>query len=407
MVKTSFFTLLGVMVAEAAYFVYAGSWFTVVILVIFILIFGLWYWCIKKRIPMAEATLSIAAGRLDHYWSVSWIAMGFSTLNIMWCICWLLAQYGVYTVAGFIDENGDYSSRFEKNGMEYVYHLVIQFSMLVALFWGSIAMRYIVHAICAGVMGTWYFGTSRKRTVTDAVTRACTTSLGSISFAAFIVAVIEAMRALARQSEDHARQKGDSCGVFVACCVRCILECIGDILDYLNTLAIIRVAVYGEPFCVAAKRTMNMFKYRGLQQLINDDLSGPVALGCMICLALCVPVMYGCYWMFPSLPVAFSDAFLEIFDGVQFWTTDKAWTPESRRWAQAFLVSIVAGIIPMSVLGTLTAFTQTLFVLWGDDPSALDQEHPYEAKLLKDAAFRYCNYVVKYDEPDILGQRVA
>merc|ERR1711964_187669 len=189
---------------------------------------------------------------------------------------------------------------------------------------GSITISYIVHAICAGVMGTWYFNTSRKRTVTDAAIRACTTSLGSISFAAAIVAAIRTLEQMAKNAERNAREKGDAGAAMMAACLRCIIEMIGDIINYLNTLAIVRVAVYGEPFCVAAKRTMNMIKYRGMDQIINDDLSGmPVWLGCWICALACAPFMFGCYKLYPWLIVVRSEA-----DGAA--------------WGLAFIASIVA-----------------------------------------------------------------
>merc|ERR1711900_36464 len=97
-------------------------------------------------------------------------------------------------------------SRLDKEGGEYWYHLFIEFPFFIAAFWGCIAISYIVHAICAGIMGTWYFNTSRGKTVTDSVVRVCTTSLGSISFAAFIVAVIRPSKPWrGRTSRKHAK----------------------------------------------------------------------------------------------------------------------------------------------------------------------------------------------------------
>jgi len=239
-------------------------------------------------------------------------------------------------------------------------------------------------------MGTWYFNTSRKSTVTDAFIRACTTSLGSISFAAAIVAAIKTLEYMAKSMEDNARRKGNTCALVMALCIRCILRSIGKIINYLNKLALIRVAVYGEPFCVAARRTMNMIKYRGMDQIINDDLSGmPVWLGCWISALICAPLMFGCYSLYPWLIIVQSEG-------------------SGLVWAWSFLFSVVALFIPMTILGTICSFTQALYVLWGDDPQALDQEHPREAKLLKMAAFSHYSYQVRYDDARILtGQRVA
>merc|ERR1712093_130662 len=224
---------------------------------------------------------------------------------------------------------------------------------------GCLTIGYIVHVICAGVMGTWYFGTSRKRTITDAVVRALTTSLGSISFAACIVAVIKTMEMMARDQMNKAQEKGDILGLIIACILTCILKMLGDMLKYFNSLALVRVAVYGESFCTAAKRTMNMFKYRGMDQLINDDLSGlPIWLGCWIIFMITVPCIF----------------------------------------------AICSLFIPISILNVIPSFVQSLYVLWGDDPAAFDEVHPQESQQLKAAAWECLGYKVVYDDHRIMGR---
>merc|ERR1711964_28166 len=241
-----------------------------------------------KRIPMAEATLTIAVGVLHRYSKVMWISLMFSFVNIGYIIACGFASFGLYSLCGFVGEGG---TREESWG-EYAIWVGTTF----VFFWGTLTLSYIVHAICAGVVGTWYFGTSRKRTVTDAFIRAITTSLGSLSFAAFIVAIIRTLQAMADKSQRKASKDGNAAAMIAALCIKCLLAIIGDLLDYLNGLAIVRVAVYGESFCTAAKRTMNMMKYRGMDQIINDDLSGmPVGLGCFIIYMICVPCMFTSY----------------------------------------------------------------------------------------------------------------
>merc|ERR1711964_70468 len=254
-----------------------------------LLISCIWFCCIWKRIPMAEATLTIAVGVLHRYSKVMWISLVFSFVNIGYIIACGFASFGLYSLCGFVGEGG---TREESWG-EYAIWVGTTF----VFFWGTLTLSYIVHAICAGVVGTWYFGTSRKRTVTDAFIRAITTSLGSLSFAAFIVAIIRTLQAMADKSQRKASKDGNAAAMIAALCIKCLLAIIGDLLVYLNGLAIVRVAVYGESFCTAAKRTMNMMKYRGMDQIINDDLSGmPVGLGCFIIYMACVPCLFGCYF---------------------------------------------------------------------------------------------------------------
>jgi len=255
------------------------------------------------------------------------------------------------------------------------------------LIWGCITISYVVHAICAGVVGTWYFGTSRKRTVTDAVVRALTTSFGSLAFASFIVAAIRILEMLVQNAKQKAAREGNIGCMIIMMCLECLIRMIGDILNYLNTLAIVRMAVYGESFCTAAKRTMNMIKYRGMDQIINDDLSNmPVWLGCFIIYLACVPCLFGCYFFLGDYLL------LSTGSGVGL------------KWMWSFLFSLCALFIPLSILGTIPSFVQSLYVLWGDDPAALDQMHPQEAAMLKQAAYGYNGYRVRYDDNLILAR---
>merc|ERR1712225_68712 len=105
-----------------------------------------------------------------------------------------------------LGRKGDIGEDGDRDGPGW-YGMVISGSFFVVFLWGVITMGYIVHAICAGVMGTWYFGTSRKRTVTDALIRALTTSLGSISFAAALVAFIKTLEIMASDAKNKAREK--------------------------------------------------------------------------------------------------------------------------------------------------------------------------------------------------------
>lgn len=339
----------------------------------------LYFCCVWSRIPMAEATLTIAIGILHRYSKVMWISLAFSFLTILYIIGCVFGTFGLYHLLGMAKEGGVK----EDGALEYV----IWCGSGLILWWGTLTLSYIVHAICAGVVGTWYFGTSRKRTVTDAFIRAITTSLGSLSFAAFIVALIRMMEMIARDQKEKAAREGNAALMIIACMMQCILSMLGDLMNYLNGLAIVRVAVYGESFCTAAKRTMNMMKYRGMDQIINDDLSGmPVWLGCFIIYMLCVPCLFASYKFIGTYILLTADA-----------TT-------SLLWLYSFMFATCALFIPISILSTIPSFVQSLYVLWGDDPAAFDQVHPHEANMLKQAAYSYKGYRVRYDDNQILVQ---
>ena len=100
--------------------------------------------------------------------------------------------------------------------------------------------------------------------------RAITTSFGTICFGSLIEAVIRALSAIVRYLQ---RQNRDNAVVYALLCVlRCILDCIGDIVEYINSYAFVFVALYGQSYLESAKSCYNLFKSRGIEALINDDL---------------------------------------------------------------------------------------------------------------------------------------
>merc|ERR1712096_120654 len=123
-------------------------------------------------------------------------------------------------------------------------------------------------------------------------------------------------------------------------------------------------------------------KYRGMDQIINDDLSSmPVSLGCFICYMICVPCLFATYKIFP---------------GIVFVAVTTSTEQSAGLWIMSFAFAACALMIPINMLTTIPSFVQALYVCWADDPRALDVSHPAEAQMLKNAAYRYNKYQVRY-----------
>jgi branched-subunit amino acid permease len=95
-----------------------------------------------------------------------------------------------------------------------------------------------------------------------------TTSFGSICFGSLLVAIVQALRALANQ----ARAEGDA-GI-LACIAECILACLASILEYFNKWAFVYVGLYGYSYLEAGKNVMTLFQNRGWEAIVADDLVG-------------------------------------------------------------------------------------------------------------------------------------
>ena len=82
-----------------------------------------------------------------------------------------------------------------------------------------------------------------------------------------LVAIIQALRQIANQ----ARNNQDANAILI-CVVDCILSCLQGILEYFNKWAYIYVGLYGYSYLDAGKNVMTLFKNRGWDVIIADDL---------------------------------------------------------------------------------------------------------------------------------------
>ena len=93
-----------------------------------------------------------------------------------------------------------------------------------------------MHVTTAGTVATWWFVPDEASScwslaIGESLTRALTYSFGSICFGSFLVAFVQALRAL-----EHYARDNDELSMLV-CLIQCVLGCIESILEYLNKWA--------------------------------------------------------------------------------------------------------------------------------------------------------------------------
>lgn len=107
-----------------------------------------------------------------------------------------------------------------------------------------------VHVTVSGLFATYYFfGTATGGIVTVPVSnptvgsakRALSTSFGSVCYGSLIIALVRTMKFIADNARQNAREDGNMAVMFLACCLSCIIQCIGDILEYLNHVRFIHI----------------------------------------------------------------------------------------------------------------------------------------------------------------------
>ena len=208
-----------------------------------------------------------------------------------------------------------------------------------------------IHVTVAGVAGTWWFTPNEcgccSSSVVSSFIRTMTTSFGSICFGSLIVAVIRALQMLA-----NAAQANDD-GGFMVCIAECLLSCLASIVEYFNKWAFIYVGLYGYGYMDAGKNVFTLFRNRGWEAVIADDLINNT----LFLLSLIVGGVMG------GIGVL-----VEIASDFQSGGDDKA---------ISFLIGFIVGLVITSIcLSTIASAVNAIIVLFAEAPAEFQQNHP-------------------------------
>lgn len=302
--------------------------------------------CVWSRIPFATINLVTAMTAVRLNLGVIVYAFLITFLAAGWSICWAVAFIGVLDQTEECDENGENCS-----DPSYGY----LFLLFLAFFFGQQVLQNLDHVVTAGVVGHWWFEPAEAQgccstAVNSSFIRATTTSFGSVCFGSFIVAVIRALELLA----NTARNSDDGNGIGL-CIAECILSCLAAIVEYFNKWAFIYVGLYGYGYCESGKAVFDLFKNRGWEAIIADDLvTNTLAL-----VALLVGAIIGCIGLI-------IDASTDLFEDAG-----------SDARAVAFILGLFIGLFIASVaLSTFGSGVNAVIVLFAEAPADFHQNHP-------------------------------
>jgi hypothetical protein len=321
-------------------------------------VLGVCFWLsVRNRIPFAVAHLKISAEVTRRYpmtviWAYASLLMGAAYILV-----WALAVAGVSS--SMIKGRTDPSEPSAMEGVVYVLQVL-------TLYWGTNFFRFGLHVVVAGTVGAWWVQTDAKDPTWGSIRRTYTTSFGTVSFAAFIIAVIQTIKQLVREAEQRARRSGNPAA---ACCLlllRCVIQCIEDIARYLSTYALVRVALFGEPVVEAGKKTYAMFVEKGWTAVINDVIIDRT-LGLAVLLFGAISGAAGAGISFLVVPNAGEDArgTITLLCG---------------------LLGFLMGIGCCSIVSMVVeSGVKTAFVAFGEQPDALQANHPEHFTRITDA----------------------
>ncbi|KAL7566175.1 hypothetical protein ACA910_011250 [Epithemia clementina (nom. ined.)] len=299
--------------------------------------------CVWSRIPFATINLVTAMTAVKRNLGVVVYAYIITLVAAVWSVCWSVAFVGVFDKTYTCDENDVCSDP------NYGY----LFLLFLAFFFVQQVLQALVHVTTAGTVGSWWFEPNESGCCSAAVNgsfvRATTTSFGSICFGSLIVAILRTLEALA-----NAARSNDDGGIG-ACIAECILSCLRQIVEYFNKWAFIYVGLYGYGYLEAGKNVITLFRNRGWEAIIADDLVSNT----LFLVSLLVGAVVGCVGL---IIAATSDLF------------DDAGGDAN---AVSFVLGLVIGLVIASIaLSTFGSGVNAVIVLFAEAPADFQRNHP-------------------------------
>ena len=232
----------------------------------------------------------------------------------------------------------------------------IVFVLLVSFYWVQQVLSNTVQTTVAGTIGTWWFVPDEASSywssaIKDSFGRATTYSFGSICLGSFIVAVVQALRAIARQARDNEDAQ------LLVCIIDCILGCIQDILEYINKWAYVYVGLYGFSYMDAGRNVWTLFQSKGWTVIITDDLADNV----LFMMSVGIGLFCG---MIGAIMGAINPGLLAAL----------GWGDSA---GPAFFVGFIVGLLLSSILlGVVNSAINTVIVCYAEAPSEFQMNHP-------------------------------
>ncbi|CAK9017798.1 Protein PNS1 [Durusdinium trenchii] len=307
--------------------------------------FILYTCCWAKYIPFTiEVVEMVAEVSNEHPCMISISAIG-GFLSAVWVVLCAIAWWS------FAEKhNTDYKDQ-NKGVMGPV-----DFAFVLVLFWGSGVIHTVCHVAYAGVFSRWYFG-EEEAPICKSLQAAVTTSFGSIAFGTFIVAAINAVQALIRSVRVALQEDGNIVGCILMMILECVVDCIGDLMEYFNEWAFVQCAIRGSSYCESARITCALCASNGIQAIIGDLLIDRVV----------------------SLGALFS-GLVGMGLGAGLAMARKQVDHSHISSEEVLTIGIVGGLLGglLAGGGVMTIFssgTKAILTCWAEDPDRLHEEH--------------------------------
>lgn len=251
-------------------------WSGAIIFLVIALLSILFYWSMRKRIPLAKLLLQTTIDVSKHHPSVYVVVLLGLVLQAAWSVWYAFTCVAIYVkwTPGSATCSTTSCSSGKVAGLVF-------YSTFAYIWVSQVIANVVLCTLAGGVYGGWYYYGPRvgsvglpKRASLLAFMRATTLSLGSIAFGSLIVTILELIRLVLQALQQYEAGQGDTVGQIVACCAVCCVGCIEGLIAWFNKYAYIEISLYGKAYIPAAKDAWRLLKDRGVDALVNDSLVG-------------------------------------------------------------------------------------------------------------------------------------
>ena len=328
--------------------------------VIFFLIFACYTRAVWSRIPFASVNLLTACTAVKKNCGVIFVAYVFVIIAFAWSILWSIALAGVYDQV-ILTPNGQESS------INYGYY----FLLFLSFFFTHQVIQNSTHVTVSGTVGSWWFSPADSGCCSGGVMgstiRTLTTSFGSICFGSLLVAILQALKAVASAA------RSEEGGSFLICIAECIIQCLANIMEYFNKWAFVYVGLYGYSYIEAGKNVFTLFKNRGWEAIIADDLVQNVFFFLSLSVGgVCAGIGY---------------AFNENTGGD--WFSNAPNTGLSVQATNAILGFIIGLVLSSILLSTIGSAVNAVIVCFAEGPAEFEVNHPELSRKMRETWLQF------------------
>ncbi|RSH94165.1 Protein pns1 [Saitozyma podzolica] len=230
------------------YFFIIRYWSGAVIFLVIAVLSVLFYWTLRKRVPLAKLLIQTTIDITRHHPVVYLIALVGLVFQRAWSIWYAFTCIAIYVkwTPGRTGCSASPCSSAKVGGL-------IFYSTFSYCWTSQVIANVIVCTLSGGIFGGWYYCGPRaansglpKRASLKSFVRSTTLSLGSIAFGSLIVTIVELLRVFLQGVQQYKAGQVDP--------------------------------LYGKAYLPAAKDTWRLMRDRGINALINDSLVGIVIM---------------------------------------------------------------------------------------------------------------------------------